>query len=64
MSPPLEDVDWRVIAAQASKEMDPEKLTRLIAKLCRSLDEHNQKARVAKASRESGLDSSENPMTQ
>lgn len=57
MSPPLEDADWRVIAAEASRETDPVKLTRLVAKLCRSLDERKQKALAAKASAESGLDS-------
>ena len=56
MSPPLEDADWRVIAAEVSRETDPVKLTRLVAKLCRSLEERNQKALAAKAS-ESGLDS-------
>jgi hypothetical protein len=40
----LGDRDWRIIAEQASKEMDPEKLTRLVAELCRSLDEKNQKS--------------------
>ena len=56
MSLPLEDADWRVIAAEASRERDPAKLTRLVAKLCRSLDERNQKALAAKASEESGLE--------
>jgi hypothetical protein len=31
--------DWRTIAEKASKEMDPEKLTILIAQLCSALDE-------------------------
>jgi hypothetical protein len=33
-----EDGDWRFIAEQVSKEMDPAKLTMLVAKLCRALD--------------------------
>jgi hypothetical protein len=41
MEIPLKDRDWRIIAEQASKELDPEKLTRLVAELCRSLDEKN-----------------------
>jgi hypothetical protein len=43
MEVPLRDVDWRIIAEQASKEMDPQKLTRLVAELCRSLDDRNRK---------------------
>jgi hypothetical protein len=43
MKTPLRDTDWRTIAEQASKEMDPEKLTRLVAELCRSLDDRKQK---------------------
>ena len=43
MELPLTNVDWRVIAEQASKEVDPEKLTRLVAELCRSLDERDKK---------------------
>ena len=35
----LGDRDWRTIAEKASKEMDPEKLTILIAQLCSALDE-------------------------
>jgi len=35
----LGDKDWRTIAEKASKEMDPEKLTILIAQLCSALDE-------------------------
>jgi hypothetical protein len=49
MEPPLKDRDWRIIAEQASKEMDPEKLTRLVAELCRSLDERNRKTEPAAA---------------
>jgi hypothetical protein len=64
MAPILENEDWRIIAAQASKEMDPEKLTRLVAKLCRSLEARNQKALAAKASIESGVNGSDNPPIQ
>jgi hypothetical protein len=35
----LGDKDWRTIADKAGKEMDPEKLTILIAQLCSALDE-------------------------
>jgi hypothetical protein len=38
MAPHLEDGDWRPIAEQASKEMDPQKLTVLIEKLCCALE--------------------------
>ena len=34
----LRNDDWRIIAEQASTEMDPKKLTVLIAHLCRALD--------------------------
>ena len=38
------DENWLSIAEQASREMDPVKLTTLVAKLCRALDrEHTQK---------------------
>jgi hypothetical protein len=37
MAPHLEEGDWRPIAEQASKEMDPQKLTILIGKLCCAL---------------------------
>ena len=47
MEVPLRDRDWRIVAEQASKEMDPEKLTRLVAELCRSLDARNQKPEKA-----------------
>jgi hypothetical protein len=44
MTPHLEDDrDWRSIAEQASKEMDPEKLMVLIAQLCSALDERKAK---------------------
>jgi hypothetical protein len=42
MTLPLKDEDWRVIAAQASKENDPEKLSRLVAQLCESFDERDK----------------------
>jgi hypothetical protein len=38
MAPHREDRDWRPIAEQASKEMDPQKLTMLIGKLCYALE--------------------------
>ena len=44
MALPLKDEDWRDIAAQASKENDPEKLTRLVAKLCKSFDDRDKRA--------------------
>jgi len=44
MAVPLRDNDWRTIAEQASKEMDPQKLTSLVAELCRSLDDRTQKS--------------------
>jgi len=37
----LRNEDWRLIAEQASTEMDPKKLTLLIAHLCRALDGEN-----------------------
>jgi hypothetical protein len=43
MAPHLEDEDWRYLAEQTSKEMDPSKLTILVAKLCRALDAHREK---------------------
>ena len=46
MAPHLEEGDWRPIAEQASKEMDPQKLTILIGKLCRALEgERREKSR-------------------
>ena len=33
--------DWRKIAEQASKEMDPGKLLQLVQDLCTKLDERN-----------------------
>jgi hypothetical protein len=38
MAPHLEEGDWRPIAEQASKEMDPQNLTILIGKLCCALE--------------------------
>ncbi len=38
MAPHIEEGDWRPIAEQASKEMDPQKLTILIEKLCCALE--------------------------
>jgi hypothetical protein len=49
MDAPLRDKDWRIIAEQASKETDPEKLMRLVAQLCRSLDERNHNTDRAKS---------------
>ena len=31
--------DWRIIAEQVIKEMDPEKLLILVARLCKAFDE-------------------------
>jgi len=38
MAPHPTDQDWRCIAEQASKEMDPAKLMTLVAQLCGALD--------------------------
>jgi len=38
MAPHLGDGDWLFIAEQASKEMDPAKLTILVEKLCQALE--------------------------
>jgi hypothetical protein len=38
MTPHLGDGDWLSIAEQASKEMDPAKLTILVEKLCCALE--------------------------
>jgi hypothetical protein len=46
MAPHLEEGDWRLIAEQASKEMDPQRLMILIGKLCCALEgEHREKSR-------------------
>jgi hypothetical protein len=38
-----EDQEWRDFARQVSIEMDPAKLTILVGKLCRALDERNER---------------------
>jgi hypothetical protein len=38
MAPQLEEGDWRPIAEQASKELDPQRLMILIGKLCCALE--------------------------
>jgi hypothetical protein len=46
MAPDLEEGDWRPIAEQTSKELDPQKLMILIGKLCCALEgEHSEKPR-------------------
>ena len=46
MAPHLEEGDWRTIAEQASKEIDPQKLMILIGKLCCGLEgERREKPR-------------------
>ena len=46
MAPYLEEGDWRPIAEQASKELDPQKLMILIGKLCCALEgERREKPR-------------------
>ena len=46
MAPHLEEGDWRPIAEQASKELDPQKLMILIGKLCGALEgERSEKPR-------------------
>jgi hypothetical protein len=48
MAPHLGEADWRPIAEQASKQVDPAKLMILIGKLCRALEvERRQKSRMA-----------------
>ena len=42
MAPQFGDGDWRYIAEQTSKEMDPAKLTILVAKLCRALSKERE----------------------
>jgi hypothetical protein len=42
MAPHFGDGDWRYIAEQASKEMDPAKLMILVAKLCRALSDERE----------------------
>ncbi len=45
MAQNLSNQDWRSLAAQASTEMDSEKLTRIVAELCSSLDERQKTPR-------------------
>ena len=42
MAPQSTDQQWRTIAEQVSKEMDSAKLTILVDRLCRALDEHHK----------------------
>jgi hypothetical protein len=42
MAQNLTNQDWRSLAAQASTEQDPAKLTRLVTELCSSLDERQK----------------------
>ncbi len=52
MAEQLGDEDWRSIAEQASKEMDPAKLMILVEKLCCALrDERKNKSQLAGTSR-------------
>jgi hypothetical protein len=37
--------DWRTIAEQASREMDPKKLTDLVNQLCCAFDERDKRRR-------------------
>jgi hypothetical protein len=43
MAPNRGNEDWRSIAEETSKEMDPARLTILVGKLCRALDERNER---------------------
>jgi hypothetical protein len=43
MTPQLEDGNWQSVAEQVSKEMDPTKLTVLVAKLCRAFEIEDEK---------------------
>ena len=42
MAPQSTDQEWRAIAEQVSKEMDSAKLTILVDRFCRALDEHHK----------------------
>jgi hypothetical protein len=42
MAPQSPDQQWRTIAEQVSKEMDSARLTILVDRLCRALDEHHK----------------------
>jgi hypothetical protein len=46
MAPDHGNDDWRTLAEQASTEMDPAKLTVLVRKLCRALDERNERKQL------------------
>jgi len=37
--------NWRDLAAEAAKEKDPQRLTRLIEALCRAFDEEHKEAK-------------------
>ena len=43
MAPNRGNEDWRSLAEETSKEMDPAKLTILVGKLCRALDERKER---------------------
>jgi hypothetical protein len=43
MTPKLEDGTWQSVAEQVSEEMDPAKLTVLVAKLCRAFEIEDEK---------------------
>jgi hypothetical protein len=48
MAPHLGNEDWRSLAEQASKEMDPARLTMLVEKLCCELEgDRRDKSRSA-----------------
>ena len=42
MAPKITNPEWYSIAARASREMDPAKLTILVAELCSALDEYRK----------------------
>ena len=44
MAPHLEEGNWRPIAEQASKEMDSQKLTILVGKLCCALEGERERS--------------------
>jgi hypothetical protein len=48
MAPSPKDQEWYYLAEQASKEMNPEKLWRLISQLCQALEK--RQARPEKTS--------------
>jgi hypothetical protein len=47
--------DWRTIAEQASKEMDPKKLAALVNQLCCAFDERDKRRRETYGSATSPL---------